>query len=119
MPQPGTFSEQDNISRSSWRAAQRLADIFWLRWVKEYLPELPHRREPHGRGHQVKIGDLVQIIDQNLPRNVWIRGRVIAVYPGPDDIVRTVDVQTKGGVLRRPVRKLVILPLPADDVPAP
>lgn len=119
VPQPGTFTEQDAVSRSSWRAAQRLADVFWLRWVKEYLPELQHRREPHGRGRPVEVNDLVQVVDPNLPRNVWIRGRVVATYPGPDGIVRTVDIRTKGGVLRRPVRKLVILPLPADDVPAP
>lgn len=119
VPQPGTFTERDAASRSSWRAAQRLADIFWLRWVKEYLPELQHRREPHGRGQEVKVNDLVQIVDPNLPRNVWLRGRVVATYPGPDDVVRTVDVQTKGGVLRRPVRKLVILPLSTDDAPAP
>ncbi|CAK1602390.1 unnamed protein product [Parnassius mnemosyne] len=117
--QPGTFTEQDALLRSSWRAAQRLADIFWLRWVKEYLPELQHRREPHGRGQAARVDDLVQIVDPNLPRNVWIRGRVIATYPGPDNIVRTVDVLTKGGVLRRPVRKLVILPLSTDVEPAP
>lgn len=111
VPQPGTFTEEDTISRSSWRAAQRLADIFWTRWVREYLPELQNRREPHGRGPAVQVNDLVQIVDANLPRNVWVRGRVIATYPGPDGIVRTVDIQTKGGVLRRPVRKLVILPL--------
>ncbi|CAK1599154.1 unnamed protein product [Parnassius mnemosyne] len=119
VPQPGTFTEQDALLRSSWRAAQRLADIFWLRWVKQYLPELQHRREPHGRGQAARVDDLVQIVDPNLPRNVWIRGRVIATYPGPDNVVRSVDVLTKGGVLRRPVRKLVILPLSTNVEPAP
>ncbi|CAK1583274.1 unnamed protein product [Parnassius mnemosyne] len=119
VPQLGTFTERDALSRSSWRAAQRLADTFWLRWVKEYLPELQHRREPHGQGQAARVDDLVQIVDPNLPRNVWIRGRVIATYPGPDNVVRTVDVLTKGGVLRRPVRKLVILPLSTDVEPAP
>ncbi|XP_045784625.1 uncharacterized protein LOC123880521, partial [Maniola jurtina] len=120
VPQPGTFDERDAVSRSTWRAAQRLADIFWARWVKEYLPELQHRWEPNGRGPAIQVNDLVQIVDPNLPRNVWIRGRVTATYPGPDNVVRTVDILTKGGVLRRPVRKLVLLPLSTnDDVPAP
>lgn len=118
VPQPGTFNEKDTITKTSWRAAQRLADIFWTRWLREYLPELQHRREPAGRGPEVTTGDLVQLIDTNLPRNVWIRGIVTATYPGPDGIVRTVDIKTKGGVLRRPVRKLVILPL-RDVAPAP
>ncbi|XP_072931477.1 uncharacterized protein [Epargyreus clarus] len=115
---PGEFNDRDTICKNSWRAAQRLTDIFWTRWLREYLPELQHRREPHGRGATVKIGDLVQILDSNLPRNIWVRGRVIATFPGPDNIVRTVDVATKGGVLRRPVRKLVVLPI-EDVAPAP
>ncbi|CAH2068610.1 unnamed protein product, partial [Iphiclides podalirius] len=90
-------------------------NVFWSRWVREYLPELQHRREPHGRVLSVQSGDLVQIVDANLPRNVWPRGKVAATYPGPDNIVRTVDVQTRGGVLRRPVRKLVILPRAEDS----
>ncbi|XP_075990323.1 uncharacterized protein LOC142985973 [Anticarsia gemmatalis] len=83
----------------------------------EYLPELQNRWEPHGREPAVHIYDLVQVVDPNLPRNIWLRGRVTTVYPGPDNIVRTVDILTKGGVLRRPVRKLVILPLKGDDAP--
>ncbi|XP_075989157.1 uncharacterized protein LOC142986969 [Anticarsia gemmatalis] len=119
VPQPGTFTERDELSTSKWRAAQRLADVFWTRWLREYLPELQNRREPHGRGPAVRVDDLVQVVDPNLPRNIWLRGRVTAVYPGPDNVVRTVDILTKGGVLRRPVRKLVILPLRGDDAPAP
>lgn len=118
VPTPGTFDERDTLTKDSWRAAQRLADMFWGRWLREYLPELQNRREPHGRGPTVQIGDLVQIIDPNLPRNVWVRGKVVATYPGPDAVVRTVDVKTKGGILRRPVRKMVILPI-EDVSPAP
>lgn len=115
---PGTFNDKDALGKSNWRAAQRLADIYWSRWMREYLPELQNRREPHGRGPTIKRGDLVQIIDPNLPRNTWIRGKVTAEYPGPDNVVRTVDVATKGGTLRRPVKKLVVLPV-QSVVPAP
>lgn len=118
VPTPGTFDEKDTLTKNSWRAAQRLADIFWTRWLREYLPELQNRREPYGRGNEVSTGDLVQLIDSNLPRNVWIRGIVVATYPGPDGVVRTVDVKTKGGVLRRPVRKLIVLPI-EHVAPAP
>lgn len=118
VPVPGNFDDRDIISRSSWRSAQRLADIFWTRWMREYLPDLQNRREPHGTGPEVKVGDLVQLTDPNLPRNVWLRGKVVATHPGPDRIVRTVDIKTKGGVLRRPVRRLVILPV-ENSKPAP
>lgn len=108
---PGEFTEGDTAGRAQWRASQRLADLFWSRWVKEYLPELQHRREPHSRGAQLRIGDLVLVADGTLPRNTWPRGVITDTYPGPDGIVRTADVRTKGGVLRRPTKKLVILPM--------
>lgn len=110
VPTPGTFDDSDLINRSHWRASQRLADMFWARWIKEYLPDLQQRREPRGSGQQIKEGDVVLIADSNLPRNTWPRGIIIATYPGQDGAVRVVDVQTSGGVLRRPTKKLVILP---------
>ncbi|XP_037302798.1 uncharacterized protein LOC119193302 [Manduca sexta] len=38
-----------------------------------------------------------------------VRGRICATHPGPDGVTRTVDVATRGGVLRRPVKKIVLL----------
>lgn len=108
-PAPGNFTERDIATRASWRASQKLADVFWDRWLKEYLPDLQTRREPHGRGTAIRPGDLVKIVEENQPRNQWTRGKIAETYPGPDGIVRTVDVKTKTGTLRRPVRKLVTL----------
>ncbi|GBP02045.1 hypothetical protein EVAR_88436_1 [Eumeta japonica] len=79
------------------------------RWLREYLPELQHRREPHGRGEALKIGDVVLIADNTLPRNTP-RGVITAVYPGTDGVTRVADVQTKNGVPRRPTKKIVVIP---------
>lgn len=106
---PGNFEDSDLIGRANWKASQRLADLFWARWLKEYLPELQHRREPRNRGAALNIDDVVLIADSTLPRNIWPRGVVIATYPGADGVVRAADVKTKGGILRRPTKKLVIL----------
>lgn len=96
------------MRRVDWRKAQRLADHFWQRWVREYLPLLtPRQTVPT---HQaLDIGDVVLVADGNLPRNHWPLGRVLEKFPGRDNITRVVSVGTKGGVLRRPVRKLVRL----------
>lgn len=116
---PGTFDDSDLIGRTHWRASQRLADIFWSRWLREYLPDLQHRRDIHNRGPTVKVGDVVLIVDHTLPRNTWPKGRVTATYPGADGIVRVADVATRGGLLRRPVKKIVILPTdPAAPAPS-
>ncbi|XP_053609752.1 uncharacterized protein LOC128674842 [Plodia interpunctella] len=111
VPLPGAFTKVDELGRSHWKAAQRLADLFWQRWVREVLPLLHHRREPHGHGEAVKVGDVVVIVDSTLPRNVWPKGRVEQVYPGADGVIRVVDVKTKNGLMRRPTKRLVILPV--------
>ncbi|XP_063629855.1 uncharacterized protein LOC134801251 [Cydia splendana] len=109
-PLPVTSSETDLLSRTSWRKAVGLSEHFWRRWLKEYLPTLTPRR---GRGEvpQIAVGDLVLIADGNSPRGSWPRGRITAVFPGPDGIIRVADVHSLGGVLRRPLRKLIKLPL--------
>ena len=37
---PGAFTKEDNYSRRRWRQVQYLADVFWRRWIREYLPTL-------------------------------------------------------------------------------
>lgn len=112
VPAPGNFTEEDQSARHLWRRAQRLADDFWRRWVKEYLPSLQHRREPRATGTSPSVGDMVVICDPNMPRNVWPRGRITRLYPGEDGEVRVVDVTTTNGhVLRRPCRRIVVLPV--------
>ena len=37
---PGFFRREDNYCQNRWKQVQYLADIFWKRWVKEYLPTL-------------------------------------------------------------------------------
>lgn len=109
MPITGPCTPAD---RKTWRATQALADIFWSRWLKEYLPTLTPRGDTRsGRGRDVKEGDIVIITDPILPRNVWPRGEVIKLYVGPDGLARVADVRTRGGVFRRPLRRLAVLPV--------
>ena len=35
---PGNFNKDDNYSQRKWRQVQYLADVFWHRWIREYLP---------------------------------------------------------------------------------
>ena len=106
LPSTGPCSEAD---RAKWKKAQALADHFWARWLKEYLPTLIQRGEAAGNPKEVAVGDLVIVVDPSLARNVWPRGEVTATYPGADGHVRAADVRTSGGVFRRPVTKLAVL----------
>ncbi|XP_061717613.1 uncharacterized protein LOC133525346 [Cydia pomonella] len=111
-PSTGPCEEAD---RRTWRASQALADHFWRRWIREYLPTLAPRQSSNNRVRPIQKGDYVIIVDGNLPRNVWPRGIVTQVYPGPDGGIRSADVQTRGGVFRRPVTKLAVLPLQQEQ----
>ncbi|XP_026739594.1 uncharacterized protein LOC113502285 [Trichoplusia ni] len=106
---PGEFEDNELVGKATWRTAQRLADHFWRRWVKEYLPLLMPRKIDGRTTVDPKEGDVVLIVDAALPRNSWPRGEVIKVYPGPDGRTRVLDVRTSGGVLRRPTRRVVVL----------
>ena len=55
-----------------------------------------------------KVGDLVLIAEESHRGN-WPMGRVIAVHPGPDGLVRHVSVKVRDGIVSRPVVKLCFL----------
>lgn len=104
----GEFDDDDLILRKQWRASQRLADLFWQRWVREYMPTLTRRTKWFVRHGRLKPGDLVFMVEKEQ-RGIWQRGRITAVYPGPDGEVRVADVATSTGTYRRPVVKLCLL----------
>jgi hypothetical protein len=43
-PPPGDFSDKDLYTKQ-WRQVQALANQFWIRWSREYLPCLQHRQK--------------------------------------------------------------------------
>ena len=50
------------------------------------------------------MGDVILVIEPDVPRRHWKLGRIEAVYPGRDGLVRVVDVRT-GGVVKRRSRR--------------
>ncbi|XP_037877003.2 uncharacterized protein LOC119630714 [Bombyx mori] len=119
-PSIGDYRDEDLTGKRTWRVAQRMADHFWSRWVKEYLPTLlPRKIDGRAAGEDLQCGDTVLIVDSTLPRNTWPRGQVVHTYPGPDNRVRTVDVRTSGGLLKRPASKMILLVPATSDEPTP
>lgn len=100
--------EDKMIFRKQWRIAKQLKDYFWKRWIADYLPVLTKRTKWFHKVDPIKVDDLVLICDGELPRHQWCKGRIVKVYPGKDQQVRTADVQTSSGILRRPAAKLAL-----------
>ena len=107
MP-PGSFTKNDALVRR-WKQSQYLADLFWKRWLKEYLPLLQERQTWIRPKKNVSVGDLVLTKEEKNPRGQWPLARVIEVYKGKDGLVRSVQIKTEDGVLVRPVNKLCLL----------
>lgn len=106
---PNVIDERVKFSRKRWRQAQLLADHYWKRWMKEYLPSLQERPKCPREQNNLKVGDLVLIADDNVNSNQWPLGRVVNVYPGVDNLVRSAELRAKGTTLKRPVTKLCLL----------
>ena len=94
------FQKDDLYARRRWRQVQYMVDLFWKRWVREYLSEL-----------QPRPGDIVLLVDDTAPRNSWvIQGRkVIQSVPDEYDLVGRVRVKTKTSELDRPITKVCLL----------
>ena len=106
---PGVFVKEDHLGRKQWRKVQYLTDAFWKRWISEYLPTLTEREKWLKDQRDVRVGDLVLILDENVPRNKWNLGRVTEVFVGRDSRVRSAKVKTSSTELHRPVLKLCLL----------
>ncbi|UYV79848.1 hypothetical protein LAZ67_18000908 [Cordylochernes scorpioides] len=68
---PGQFYDADLRPDKRWRKTKRIADMFWTRWRKEYLPTLQRRTRWHDRVPDVQVGDMILVLDESLRRGHW------------------------------------------------
>ena len=79
--------------------------------MSRYLPTLQGREKWTEPSDNVREGETVLVADHKAPRGSWPLARVTKTYPGPDGLVRVVEVKTARGVYKRPVTKTVRLEL--------
>lgn len=53
----GSFSKEDSHSRKRWRQVQYLAEVFWRRWIREYLLKLQARQKWVNPSRSFAVGD--------------------------------------------------------------
>ena len=102
-------SDREINSRKKYRQAQVLANSFWNRWLKEYLPTLIQRTKWTDEARNAAVGDLVLVVEPKVSRGMWLFGRIIRVFPGKDGRVRSAEVRTRTGTYTRPVTRLCVL----------
>lgn len=84
QPAPQVTDDIAFNPRNRWRLIQNLERVFWKRWREEYLSTLNTPKKFREAIENLKVGDVVLVVDQNAPRSQWHLGRVEQVFPGQD-----------------------------------
>ena len=104
----GVFVGEDRYSKR-WRQAQLLANTFWKRWLGEYLPSLQQRQKWLKPRRNLKVKDLVLMVDKRCSRGQWPMAVVEKVFADKDGMVRQVMIRSNGGKFKRHVRELCLV----------
>ncbi|KAI7791514.1 hypothetical protein IRJ41_021689 [Triplophysa rosa] len=112
---PGLFQKEDMYARRRWKQVQYMADLFWKRWTKEYLPQLQERQKWTKIKRNFIPGDIILIVDDSAPRNSWIIGKITEVVPDRKGLVRQVWIKTQTNRICRPVTKICLLQESAES----
>lgn len=109
---PDANYENSSISNlKRWHLTQKMLQNFWRRWSSEYLTQLQHRYKWADSKPEPEIGDVVLVREDGLPPARWLYGVITNKHPGLDNITRVVTIRCKNNEIKRPVSKLIILPV--------
>lgn len=119
LPEPSLLKLNEN-RLNNWQRVQQAFQHFWQRWSDEYLQTLQQRNKWKKPQENVSIGELVLVLDNNLPPSKWLMGRIIETYPDSNGMIRSVKLKLQKGTLVRPIVKICPLPMGGDieDDPA-
>ncbi|GFW64446.1 integrase catalytic domain-containing protein [Trichonephila clavipes] len=96
--------------RDRWELLQNIKRGFWKKWSSEFISSLQPRKKWQDAQPNLKEDDIV-LIKEEGPPGTWPMARVLQVHPGNDGLVRVATVKTQDSVFKRPVHKLIKLPI--------
>ena len=108
-PCESQLDHEDNSIRRRWKIVQRIANAFYDRFVSEYLPTLQSRSKWSTVKDNIKVDDVVLVVEDDSARGQWPLGLVVKTEQSTDGLVRAAEVRFNGKTKRRPVTKLVLL----------
>ena len=118
----GEVPDGEVYGKNMFEKTQRFADEFWRHW-QDYLTKVETRQKWRNPCQNLKVGDVVAVVDENTWRSQWKVGAVDSVNTGRDGLVRSATVRisnpeqiTRSGkrkgepnMLYRPIQKLLLL----------
>ena len=106
---PFTLNGDKIVNRARWRAVKALSNMFWKRFIQEYLPMLNIRKKWNHKKRDFKENYLVIMKNEHQHCSLWSFGRIISVNKGIDGKVQSVQVRLPNSVLTRPANTLCLL----------
>jgi hypothetical protein len=96
---------------SPFENIKKLTEALWRRWHREYLLQLRNYHEvgrPARQGPKFKLGDIILLQEERMPRHMWKKVRIEELLRGRDGQIRTVSLchldRTK---ISRPVQVVI------------
>jgi len=102
-----------------WQHLKAQHQQFSARWKEEYLKELHKRSKWQFPTRNLQADDMVVVKEDNLPPNEWRLGRIVSAFPGADERIRVVEIRTSRGTIKRPVHKVILLPMEDKESSVP
>lgn len=99
-----TLSTAQSLSRRQTYLSSLLGK-FWEQWTTEYLPSLKLSQKDKENYIIPKVDDIV-LINNDGRRFTWPMGRIVELNTSKDNKVRIVTLQTKNGIITRPISKV-------------
>ena len=87
------LKESTLASRSSMVSAT--SKSFWTHWLRLFAPSLVYRKKWHEKERELRIGDVVLVLEDSSFQNQYRLARVIETFTGKDGIVRRATVAYK------------------------
>ncbi|GFX75852.1 integrase catalytic domain-containing protein [Trichonephila clavipes] len=109
--EPNLIELKENALKK-WQRITRLVQLIWNKWHRCYLSELQQRNKWQFKKQNVNVGDLVVLIEDNMPTFKWPLGRITEIYSGSDALIRVVKVKTQIGEYKRAISRVCLLPMP-------
>ena len=107
--EPSNYENVEVSYCKKWRAVQAYTNLFWKRWLSEYLPTLSTRTKWTNKQQNFAAGDLVIVRNKSIPKSHCPLARIVSIYPGDNGILRTVKTRTPSGEFVRPSQLLTLL----------
>ncbi len=96
--------------KDKWYASEARMDTFWQRFNKEVVPTFQEYRKWTKKYRNIRVGDIVLLLDNAKWRGHYPLGKVVEVYPSKEDgLVRNAAVQEGNKIKVRPIQKLALI----------